>query len=127
MVICRRRRCIGWTAAVLAVGVAGGCRQKDDAPEIVSLNGKVEKIDVASGLITARYYNAKRDAEIVGTGQVTAETEILINGVASRLADLRVGDRIRGEIRIVNNGEEIRRLVLKIHVDRPKHDAGNGG
>ena len=111
----------------MAVGVAGGCRQKDDAPEIVSLNGKVEKIDVASGLITARYYNAKRDAEIVGTGQVTAETEILINGVASKLADIRVGDRIRGEIRIVNNGEETRRLVLKIHVDRPKHDAGNGG
>lgn len=127
MVICRRRRCIGWTAAILAVGVAGGCRQKDHAPEILSLNGKVEKIDLASGLITARYYSAKRDAEIVGTGQVTAETEILINGVASRLADLRVGDRIRGEIRVLNNGKETRQIVLKIHVDRPKHDAGNGG
>ena len=127
MATSRRRCCIGWTAAILAAGVAVGCRQKDDTPEILSLNGKVEKIDLASGLITARYYSARRDAEVVGTGEVTGETEILINGVASKLADLRVGDRIRGEIRIVNEGEKTRRLILKMDVDRAKHGAGNGG
>jgi len=97
--------------------------------EIVSLTGTIEKIQRASdttGEISVLYYSEKKKQEIVGTGEVTAETEIMINGAVAKLADLREGDKVRGEVRVVKHKGETAMTALKISVDRPK-PVGEGG
>jgi ribosomal protein L19 len=51
---------------------------------------------------------------------VNAETEIMINGALAKLADLKVGDRIRGDVKVIRQGKERRQVVLKVRVDRPE-------
>ena len=107
-----------------------GCRQRDPGFEVISLEGKIEKIDLApndTGEITVVYYSEKRKQEVVGTGLVTRETEIMINGAVATLKDLREGDRVRGEVRVEKKHGKKRQIALKIYVDRPKPLGGQGG
>ena len=107
-----------------------GCRKEQPKFEILSLEGTVEKIEPTSdgtGLITLAYYSEKQQQEMLGTGRVTPQTEIMINGAAATLADLRVGDRVRGQVRIEKKGEQRTQIALKIHVDRPKPVGADGG
>ncbi len=62
--------------------MCGGCKKKEPDFDIVSLEGKIEKIerdDTETGRITLLYKSEKHGQEMTGTGEVTAETEILIN------------------------------------------------
>lgn len=107
-----------------------GCRKEQPKFEIVSLEGTVEKIERGpdnTGVITVAYYNDKQQQETLGTGKVTPETEIMINGAAATLADLRVGDRVRGQVRIEKKGERRIQIAVKIHVDRPEPLGNNQG
>lgn len=107
-----------------------GCRKEQPKFEIVSLEGTVEKIERGpdnTGVITVAYYNDKQQQETLGTGKVTPETEIMINGAAATLADLRVGDRVRGQVRIEKKGEQQIQIAVKIHVDRPEPLGNNQG
>ena len=100
-----------------------GCKEKDPGFEIVALEGKVEKIERSgdgTGKITVEYYSEKQGQNMLGTGLVTAETEIFINGVASKLKDIREGDRVNGEVRIEKGSEPRVQTALKITIDRPK-------
>lgn len=100
-----------------------GCRKEQPRFEIVSLEGTVEKIERGpdnTGVITVAFYSDKQQQETLGTGKVTPETEIMINGAAATLADLRVGDRVRGQVRIEKKGEQRIQVAVKIHVDRPE-------
>jgi len=100
-----------------------GCKEKEPAVDILTLEGKVEKIDMHSdgtGKITVEYYSEKQGQKMLGTGLVTKETEILIDGVASKLADVREGDRVHGEVRIAKRGEQRVQTALKITIERPK-------
>ncbi len=99
-----------------------GCGDDKDDFEVIPLEGKVEKIELTTpetGRITVRYYSKKRQQETTGTGEVTRDTEILINGVVAKLADIREGERITGEVRVEKKGGEQRQIALKIIVDRP--------
>ena len=115
---------------VLACGVIfGGCKKNEEGPKIQSLKGKVERIKANSdgtGSITVLYFSEKQDQEITGTGLVTKETEILINGAVALLSDIREGEQVRGEVRIVKQGEERIQVALKIYIDRPKPVGGAG-
>jgi hypothetical protein len=107
----------------------GGCGEKEHQAEIISLEGKVEKIERSSdttGKITVAYYSEKQKQEIAGTAQVTKETEIMIDGAAAILKDLREGERVRGEVRVEKKGGKKVQSVLKIQVDRPKTGASGG-
>ena len=67
-------------------------------------------------------YNDKYEQEMTKTGDVCEDTEILINGVLATLADLRVGESVRGQVRVEGKepNKELRELtVLRIIVDRP--------
>jgi len=111
------------TLSLLAFCGANGCRQREEGLEIHSLEGKVETIDRTSddtGTITVLFYSEKQKQEIAGTGKVTKETEIMIDGVVARLKDIREGDRVRGEVRVDKQGEKKVQTAVKIHVERPK-------
>jgi len=106
-----------------------GCGEKQQQAEIFSLEGKVEKIERSSdttGKITVAYFSEKQKQEITGTAQVTKETEIMIDGAAATLKDLRDGERVRGEVRVEKKGGKRVQTVLKIHVERPKTGVSGG-
>lgn len=100
--------------------LSSACRQEEKGPQMVPLEGKIEKIKISgdgTGEITVRFKD-KQQQDTVGAGIVTSETEILINGAASKLADLREGERIRGDVRVEKKGEERKQIVVRISVDR---------
>lgn len=107
---------------VLALAISG-CSKSQDSFEVMTLQGKIEEIDTTSettGEITVLYYSEKHKQDMMGTGLITAETEIMINGAISKLADLREGDRVRGEVRVEKKRGEKIQTALKIYVDRAK-------
>ena len=122
-----RRRAYPMVLAVILL--VPGCAEDEPTSEVVSLVGKIDKIDRTSdetGQITVVYYSEKHGQEMVGLGTVTAETEVMINGALAKLKDLRTGDHIRGEVRVEKKGKQRTQTVLKIHVDRPKVVGGDG-
>lgn len=113
---------VRWQMVVVLAATSAivGCREPNTRVDIVSMEGRIEKIDVrpdGTGKITV-VYRDKDDRETTGVGDVTNETEIMIAGAAAKIGDLKVGDRVRGEVRMVREGRERRQLVLKILVDR---------
>lgn len=109
----------GWLFALPGCG--------DDKPsfEVLSLEGRVEEVDLKGGTVSVEYYNEKKKENVIGTGQVTDETEIMINGVLATLADLRVGDRVAGQVRVEKKGQAQTQIAMKIHVTRPKPVGGD--
>ena len=115
-----RQKRLARTAIVL-LAISSGCREKEPDFEVITLEGKVQKIDAkpdGTGSITVTYYSDSQGQEVVGTGMVTRETEIMINGVISRLNDIREGERVRGQVRVNKKSRENEQIALKIHVDR---------
>ncbi len=126
----------GWNGSlvifmVLAGLVAtGGCRDQKPSVSILPLEGKVEKVDVrpdGTGSITILYFNEKKGQEVADKGEVTKETEIMINGAVATLADIKVGERVRGEVKIEKVGEERKHTAIKINIDRTLTAAPTGG
>jgi hypothetical protein len=117
-------RTVVWlfAAAVPLLVTPLGCKQDEPTFEVVPLTGTIEKIERTgedTGTISVLYYSEKHQQELIGTGVVTADTEIMINGAVAKLADLREGDHVRGEVRIDKKGGRKTQSALKIYVDRP--------
>lgn len=125
----RRRRmlCRCWLL-VLGLLMAGpACSKKEESYDVLHLAGKVEEVDVnpdGTGELTVLYYSESQQQDVIGTGRVTPETQIIIDGVVSKLQDVRPGDQVRGEVRVEKKGEERKRIALKIYVDRPQQIGG---
>jgi len=116
-------RCMGPAALLLASLWCSGCREKEPEIDIISLEGSVEKVEIqpdGTGKISVWYHNEKTSQETLGSGIVTAQTEIMINGAAARLSEIRAGDRVRGDVRLERAGDQRTLTVLKIMVDRPE-------
>ena len=117
-------RRMGWRGCwvcVLVWCVLSGCRKQDPEFQVVTLDGRIEKIKLdadGTGEISVSYHSKKHLQEVVGTGAVTKDTEIMINGALATLDDLREGDRVRGEVRIEGMGDTQKQVALKINVDR---------
>jgi len=104
-----------------------GCSERDPGPEVITLEGKVENVHRSSdttGQLTVRFYSDKQKQEIVGTAQVTQETEIMIDGVAGTFKDIRLGESVRGEVRVEKKGGQKTQTILKIQVIRPHSGGG---
>ena len=117
------------TASLLACWAAlllPGCKPKDEPPEVMSVEGRVENVKVGDngGEITVAYFNEKQQQEMVGTAKVTEQTEIMINGAAAKLGDLRNGERVRGEVRVEKRDGQRVLTALKIYADRPMTPPG---
>jgi len=120
-----RRAPLGDTSLLLAacLGLAlavPGCKPKDEPPEVLSVEGRIEAIKVADsgGEITVAFFNQKQNQEVVGTAKVTEQTEIMINGAAAKLSDLHSGERVRGDVRVEKRGDQRMLTALKIYADR---------
>ncbi len=107
----------------LCLLMSSGCREKLEAPKVIPLEGKVTDVDTRHNRITLWYYNEKQGRDVSGTGEVVEETEILINGALATLADIRVGEFARGQVRVEGKGQQERRTALRIIVERPVVDA----
>lgn len=111
--------------AAVVLFLSSGCREEKPAVRVLPLEGRVQKIDSGadgSGRITVAYRVERegREEEAEGIGEVNAETEIIIDGVVSKLEDIRVGERIRGEVKLIGQAASRRQLVLRIHVERAR-------
>ena len=122
-----QRRTVRFSSCACVAGLLvltwAGCRKDDPEFQVVSLDGRVEKVSAApdgTGEVTVSYFSKKHQQDVVGKGTITKETEIMINGVLASLSDLREGDRVRGQVRIDGSGDDGRQIALKIMVDRPK-------
>ena len=118
------------TCAVIVTPALVGCRDNDPGFEVITLEGKVEKIEVeadGTGEITVLYFSEKHNQEMLGTGTITKDTEIMISGVLARLEDIRVGEHVRGEVRIQKKREKKERIALKIYIDRAQPVTGGDG
>ncbi|MEK7711279.1 MAG: hypothetical protein AAB341_05225 [Planctomycetota bacterium] len=116
---------LGVASSMLAAALitAGGCNKEEKPIEIMSLEGKIEKIERitdTTGEITVTFFSEKQRQEIKGVAAVTEETEILLDGTAARLKDIREGERIRGQVRVEKKGGQKYNVVLKIQVERAK-------
>lgn len=98
-----------------------GCGdKKKSSEEIIALEGKIEKIDAkqdGTGKITV-IFRDKKNLEMPGVGEVTPETEILINGAVAKLSDLKVGERVRGQVKVIKENNERKQIALKISAER---------
>ncbi|MGB0716062.1 MAG: hypothetical protein ACPGXK_09300 [Phycisphaerae bacterium] len=113
---------------LMAIVFTVGCQPKKPETEVLTLDdAKIEKINLKSdttGTIQVKFYSERHKQEIVDEGEITSETEIVINGAQSTLKDLRVGERVRGEVRIENANGKKRRVAVQIIADRPKPAGG---
>jgi len=117
------------TCVLTTLVLLGGCKKNEESIKVQSLQGKVERIEIypdGTGKITVLYFSEKDNQEITGTGLVTKETEILINGSVAALTDIREGERVRGEVRIAKKGDKRIQVALKIYIDRAKPVGGSG-
>ena len=124
-----RSRVITHLCAVMVAFTAAGCRDKEPGFQLVTLEGKVDKIEAkpdGTGEITVLYFSEKNNQEILGTGTVTKDTEIMINGALARLEDIRPGEHVRGEVRVQKKGEQKEQIALKIYIDRAQPAAPPG-
>lgn len=116
------------TCVLTTLVLLDGCKKNEESFKVQSLQGKVERIEInpdGTGKITVLYFSEKDHQEITGTGLVTKETEILINGSVAALTDIREGEHIRGEVRIAKKGDERIQVALKIYIDRAKPVGGS--
>lgn len=122
-----RRRIWSFSALLFLTG----CNDKPDTPQIIPLDGKVEKVEISGpdggGKITVTYFSDKQKQEMTGTAFLTRETEVLINGAAGTLKDIRPGERVSGEVRVEKKKGERVQTVLKIRLDRPRSESTTGG
>ena len=118
------------TCAAIVTLVLAGCRDSGPGFEVITLEGKVEKLKIeadGTGEITVLYFSEKHNQEMLGTGTITKDTEIMISGVLARLKDIRLGEHVRGEVRIQKKREKKERIALKIYIDRALPVTGGAG
>lgn len=114
-------------AALSLTVMAGGCRSESDAPKAKTLEGRVIKVDVESGIVTGRFFLEKQGQEIELSGKLAPDAEILINGETATLKQVQPDDRV-----VVIGWQEKRdneqKLIAKrVEITRPTsstHPAG---
>ncbi len=104
--------------AVAAAAAVTGCSEQDDVPQHRSLKGVIERIDLAESKVTLRYYSEKHQAETTITGLTNEQTRIFINGRASKLEDLKVGERVEVVGRVQGHGTKREVVAVEIKAQR---------
>ena len=106
------------TGIAVAAAALVGCSEQDATPQHRSLKGVIERIDLAESKLALRFYSEKHQAETTITGLVNEQTRIFINGRASKLEDLKVGERIEVVGRVLGHGTEREVVAVEIKAER---------
>lgn len=107
-----------FVTVLMGLLVSAGCNERSDVPEVTTAEGEAESIDVASGQVSMRMYSPKKQRYIKRSGVVNDQTEILINGVSSRLEDIRLGEKVKVTGRITKDGASGQIVATRIEVTR---------
>lgn len=115
----RRPGCFrGWSACALLAVLATGCEQREAAPKVDTITGVITKIDATSRRITLEFQRKNSDSRGTLVAYVPIDAKVFINGVASALDQLRVGETATGYgTREKQDGQTII-TALEIHVER---------
>jgi hypothetical protein len=108
------------TMIAMAAGfvLCGACGHKNAEPEHRIIEGVAESIDVGTNQVSMRWYNPKKQSEMLVSGTVTDTTEILINGRVARLEDIKVGEKVKVAGRIVKDSGSVQLVATLIEVTR---------
>jgi outer membrane lipoprotein-sorting protein len=71
-----------------------GCGKNEDAPTYQELKGRVAAVDQANGIVEMNWFSPKQKKEIMLSGKLAPDAEILINGATARLEDIQVDDKV---------------------------------
>ncbi len=111
------------TAALLSlfatVIFAGGCRRPVQERKYDAVAGVATEIDLDTGNVSMDWQNEETGDVRRLTGRVTQETEIFINGIGARLADVRLGDRVTVVV-YHQLDDPARQIVTQVQIERPE-------
>lgn len=111
--------CWASVAAIFLTAVAfSGCGEEKPTRKYRTLEGIAESVDPAGRQVAMRWYHVKSQQWRVVKGQVTDETEVLINGRSSKLEDVRAGDPVKVIGYQEGKGLNVRLVVTKVLVTR---------
>ena len=115
----RRRWCRrGWSVCAVVAALAAGCEQHEAAPKVDTITGVITQIDPVSRRVTLEFQRQDSDSRGTLVAHVPTDAKIFINGVASALDQLRVGETATGYgTRQKQDGEMII-TALEIRVER---------
>lgn len=84
------------TFAILLIGLLliAGCRREVKERKYSAVTGVASEIDLETGKVSMDWQSKKTGESRRFTGRATQTTEIFINGVSAKLADVRRGDRV---------------------------------
>ena len=116
-----------------AMVFAAGCNNNQPSVEYRELAGTIQKIDLNTGRVTLLFLHEKSGQYREIEGYVLPDTEIMINGRISKLADMKVGEHVSVHGRIETTGKTRRISAVKISVNRDEtvsfggEKSGGGG
>jgi hypothetical protein len=108
-------------AAVLAVGALSvACRPMEPPPTVLGIEGIIEQLRrLPDGSVEITLvFSDRHGMAIRGVGTLTSETEVMINGIAAGAEQFRVGERIRGYVRIDRMDGERKLVAMRLHAER---------
>ena len=112
---------------ILGSAALSGCKDDSDIPKSRVLEGRVKDIDVASGVLTGKFYIKKQNEEVELKGKLAPDAEILINGVTAALGDLKVDDMVTVTGWEEKRGNDRKLIAKKVEVTRPLSSQPAGG
>lgn len=113
---------VGLLSLGTVLGVSGCSDRSRKSKKARTIRGTVTKIDLPAKQVSMRFRNDKGQ-EIPIDGTVTEETEVLINGVNRKLADVIVGDEVIVQGFREKEGDSVRVVATRVEVSRANKDA----
>ena len=114
----RRRYRRGWSVCAVVAALAVGCKPHEAAPKVDTITGVITQIDPVARRVTLEFQRQDSDSRGTLVAHVSADAKVFINGVASALDQLRVGETATGYgTREKQDGGTII-TALEIHVQR---------
>lgn len=114
------RSWLGISAIFAAGAFPAACRPLEPPPAVLGIEGIIEhirRLPDGSAEITL-IFSDRHGAAIRGVGTLTAETEIMINGIVAGAEQLRIGERIRGYVRMDQVDGERKLVAMRLHAER---------
>ena len=98
--------------------LAVGCGKDRAEPKHRTLTGIAESINVDTGEVSMRFYREKTQQWTTVSGEVTDQTEVLINGRQAKLSEVLPGDNVEVVGKQEGEGLNKRLVALRITVTR---------